>query len=124
MPTVTAITVAYGSFGVIPDMVRSLPDGVPLVIVDNGPDDGLRAWAAQAGLPVRVPGANLGFGRGCNLGAEGVTTEFLLFINPDARLKPGALDVLMAAAGRHPEGAAFGPMLVSSAGRLPSASRR
>lgn len=117
MSQVTAITVAFGSFGVIPEMVRSLPAGLPLVIVDNGPDDGLRAWAAEAGIEVRVPGANLGFGRGCNLGAEGVTTDFLLFINPDARLEPGALDALLDAAGRHPEAAAFGPLLVHEDGR-------
>lgn len=37
-PQVTVVTVAYNSFDVLPDMANSLPQGVPLVIVDNTPD--------------------------------------------------------------------------------------
>ncbi len=115
---ITVISVAYNSMAVLPGMVDSLPAGTPLVIVDNGPDDGLRDWARARGIDCRVPGDNLGFGRGCNLGAAGAVTPFLLFLNPDARLQPDTLDALIAAAGRHPEAAAFGTALQDGAGHV------
>lgn len=115
---ITIISVAYNSFAVLPRMIDSLPAGTSLIIVDNGPEDGLRDWAAARGIECRVPDENLGFGRACNLGAAGVTTPFLLFLNPDACLQPGALTALIAAAARHPEAAAFGPALGGETGRI------
>jgi len=117
MLPVTAISVAYNSAAILPGLVDSLPATLPLRVVDNGPDDGMRAWAAARGLTVLASPTNLGFGAGCNLGAAGVTSEFLLFINPDARLDPGTLDQLLAAAARHPNAAAFGPVMVDDTGR-------
>lgn len=118
MSEITVVSVAYNSFDVLPGMAESLPAGVPLAIVDNGPDDGLRAWAEAAGHRVVVPPRNLGFGTACNLGAAGVATPFLLFLNPDARLRPDTLAALLAAAERHPEASAFGAALTDSEGRL------
>ena len=64
-----------------------------IVVVDNGSTDG--SETAIEGLPsvtlIRV-GANLGFGRACNLGAANSNSEFLLFLNPDARLFPDTSD--------------------------------
>ena len=117
MLPITAISVAYNSAAILPGLVASLPATLPLVIVDNGPDDGMRAWAAARGITVQVSPTNLGFGSGCNLGAAQAETEFLLFINPDARLDPGTLDRLLAAAARHPQAAAFGPVMVDDTGR-------
>ena len=117
MLPVTAISVAYNSAAILPGLVDSLPAALPLVIVDNGPDDGMRPWAAARGITVLVSPTNLGFGAGCNLGAAGVESEFLLFINPDARLAPDTLDHLLAAATRHPQASAFGPVMVDDTGR-------
>ena len=36
-------------------------------------------------------GANLGFGKACNLGAVGSITDFILFLNPDAQIGPETL---------------------------------
>lgn len=70
--------------------------GAPLssriIVVDNGSTDG--SEAAIEGLPhvtLMRAGANLGFGKACNLGAAQADSEFLLFLNPDARLFPGSL---------------------------------
>ncbi len=115
---ITIISVAYNSMSVMPGMVDSLPAGTPLIIVDNGPDDGLRDWAKARGVECRVPGDNLGFGRGCNLGAEGVETPFLLFLNPDARLQTHTLRELRAAAERHPLAVAFGAALQDADGHI------
>lgn len=63
-----------------------------IVVVDNNSADG--SDGAVDGLPnvtlIRA-GENLGFGRACNLGASRGTCEFVLFLNPDARLLPDSL---------------------------------
>jgi len=117
-PRVTVVTVAYSSIDVLPDMAASLPPGVPLVIVDNGPDDGLRAWAKARGHRLILPGRNLGFGAACNRGADAAGTEFVFFLNPDARLTPDALPALLEAADRHPDCPAFGPAILRGDGSV------
>jgi GT2 family glycosyltransferase len=72
------------------------------IFVENSGDPGVYAAVAplmDAGFSVRVLASeNLGFGRGCNFGAEQVTGDVLLFINPDVQfLTP--LDALAAYAG-------------------------
>ncbi len=115
---ITVITVAYSSADVLPGMINSLPGDAALVIVNNGPDDGLAALAHKVGARLIEPGRNLGFGAACNLGAQDATTEFLLFLNPDARLAPDALGHLVQAARSHPQASAFAPVLRGDEGHL------
>ena len=107
--TVSVVSVAYNSMAVLPEMAASLPKGVELIIVDNGPDDGLRDWAKEAGHKLLVPGENLGFGGGCNLGAREAKSEFIFFLNPDARVTDGAIELMLAQAKERPDASAFGP---------------
>lgn len=63
-----------------------------IIVVDNGSTDG--SERAAENLPnVRLirTGANFGFGKACNIGAVHANSEFLLFLNPDARLYPDSL---------------------------------
>lgn len=114
---VTAIIIAYESGAVLPGLVACLPPDLPLILLDNGPEDGLRDWAEGRGLRVIVAEENLGFGRGCNRAASGVQTEWLLFFNPDLRPEPGCVEALLAAASAHPQGVGFGPVLLTPEGR-------
>ncbi|NIJ41443.1 ABC-type multidrug transport system fused ATPase/permease subunit/GT2 family glycosyltransferase [Parvibaculum indicum] len=59
---------------------------------------------------------NLGFCKANNIGAKIAHGEFLLLLNPDARLAPGALDTLMETARRFPDAAIVGPKLVDETG--------
>lgn len=118
-PRVTIISVCYNSAAILPEMLASLPPGVPVILVDNNSADGaeLRRIAEAAKARLISLEANFGFGVACNHGAAGADTEFLLFLNPDARLAPTALAELTSAADKHPEAAAFGPMIEDARGR-------
>jgi hypothetical protein len=63
-----------------------------VVVVDNGSTDGSDEYASgHDGVNLVRAGENLGFGKGCNKGARECSADFLLFLNPDARLLPGTL---------------------------------
>ena len=116
--SVAVISVAYNSIDEIPDMAASLPDGVTLKLVDNGPDDGLRHWAEENNVELHVPARNLGFGEGCNQGAKLATeADFYFFLNPDARLSPDTIEVFLAAAAKYPDASAFGPEIRKTNGK-------
>lgn len=68
-----------------------------VIIVDNGSSDGSAAVTAP-GLRLEVieAGRNLGFGRACNVGAARAQADYLLFLNPDARIGEDALAQALA----------------------------
>lgn len=115
---VTIVTVAYNSTKVLPDMLGSLPKGAPAVIVDNASQDmaTLRTLSDRPDVTLLEQSENTGFGRACNAGAARARTEFLLFLNPDARLDPETLDALVAAADRYPDAVAFNPRFLDDDG--------
>jgi len=84
------------------------PVRLNLLIQDNSPDPAatarlvalpeLQPGGAFARVDVKHSGANLGFGRGHNANASRGTAPWLLVLNQDCILEPGALDTLLAAA--------------------------
>jgi len=69
--------------------VRAFADGLvgTCIVVDNGSTDGSADFLQDASDVVLVrAGSNLGFAKACNLGAPKGTSDFILFLNPDARL--------------------------------------
>ncbi|MDH5530174.1 MAG: glycosyltransferase family 2 protein [Paracoccaceae bacterium] len=115
---VTIVSVCYNSMAVLPDMLASVPEGVPVVLVDNASTDGaaLATCAQRHNARLIRNEVNRGFGVACNQGAEIATTEFLLFLNPDATLAPDALDELVAAAARYPTASAMNPRIAEADG--------
>ncbi len=111
---VAAVIVAWNSASHVAAAIKSVPGGVPVVVVDNASADGSAEAARQAGARVVESGANLGFGPACNLGAElSAPSETILFLNPDAALLDGAgaLAELLAALDSDPVLAAVAPAL-------------
>jgi GT2 family glycosyltransferase len=117
---VTVVTVSFNSEAVLPSMLSSIPPGTPVVIVDNASRDQARLHqlADQHSARLVALDRNLGFGVACNAGADLAATEFLLFLNPDAILRPGAIGALLDAARRHPEASAFNPRITHEDGSL------
>ncbi len=112
----TIVTVAYNSAGVISDMLASVPIGTPVVVVDNASADKSADIAASSGATVIRLKTNSGFGRGCNVGAAVATTEFLLFLNPDATLDAKCIEILEAAADKYKIASGFNPAITDKDG--------
>jgi GT2 family glycosyltransferase len=117
MPELTIITVCYNSSRVLPELLASVPPGVPVVLVNNSQNDPLDHLQGDDVTVISLP-ENTGFGNACNTGASVAKTDYLLFLNPDTRLAEGAVTALMHAAREHPEASAFNPVLTDSDGRL------
>lgn len=89
-----------------------------IVVVDNASTDGsvaaVRArWPAVA---VHALPDNAGFSAANNVGIRASTGEFILLLNNDTIVPPGALDALVARLEAAPGAAAAGPRLVDGAG--------
>ena len=112
----TFITVAFGSVTVISGLWKSLPAGARLIVVDNGPPDGMEIWAGENGVLYLPMSANVGFGAACNEGAKHANTEWLFFINPDVLLLEGSIDRLILGISRSPNTLGFGPVMIDAFG--------
>jgi N-acetylglucosaminyl-diphospho-decaprenol L-rhamnosyltransferase len=75
----------------LPAMLGELEDGDELIVVDNASEDGTPAVVRELAPSAKVieSGDNLGFGGGCNRGAEAASGDLLVFLNPDAVPAPG-----------------------------------
>jgi GT2 family glycosyltransferase len=113
----TIVTVAYNSAAVLPQMLASVPSGVPVIVVDNASRDTSRDIAAAAGARLVAMADNLGFGAACNAGAAVAAGEFILFLNPDAVLTPGSIAALEDAADRNAAASAFNPSIAGRHGK-------
>ncbi|MCA2371579.1 glycosyltransferase family 2 protein [Agrobacterium genomosp. 3 str. CIP 111-78] len=116
LSSVTVVSVCYKSDALIYDMIASIPDQTPIVLVDNGQSNRFSNLPAQRNIRVVKLSENVGFGRGCNAGASIVDTPWIIFLNPDARLMSDALESLLEAAKHYPLAAAFNPRIANADG--------
>lgn len=88
-----------------------------VLFVNNGDDDS-EAFVAASHPEVRMlPSCgNVGFAGGNNYLASHARGEWLLLLNPDTRLYPGAIDTLLDAAAKRPEFSVLGGMTVGANG--------
>lgn len=100
---VSVVVVTRDSAGFIDDCLGSLDrlrrPPAKVVVVDNASTDAT-AERVRAGFPAvdfLVAGANLGFCRANNLGIARTDTEYVLVLNPDTRLEPDFVEVLVEA---------------------------
>jgi GT2 family glycosyltransferase len=117
---VRVISVSFHSEHVIQDMLKSLPTGVEVIVVDNSEttSENMRQLRDEHGFKYVPLTRNRGFGAACNEGAKDATCEFLFFLNPDARLVGDSLDHLLRAMHDHPEVVAANPLIRGSRGKV------
>jgi GT2 family glycosyltransferase len=98
----------------IESILRQLGSQDELIVVDNGSTDGSADLVAERFPQVRlIRGANTGYAGGNNRGAAVASGEFLVFLNPDTMLQPGALAALLSPLSAHPQSPAVWPSTTS-----------
>jgi N-acetylglucosaminyl-diphospho-decaprenol L-rhamnosyltransferase len=117
---VDVVIVAYNSRETLRACVEPLVQlpWVSVTVVDNAsPDD---SAAVVADLPIRTIRApkNGGFAYGCNLGIAAGAAEFVLLLNPDARLESASLRTLVRALRADPALGSVGPRTLGDGGQL------
>jgi GT2 family glycosyltransferase len=93
---------------------------VEIIVVDNASRDGSADFVAQEFPEVRVyrNSENTGFAKAVNQGVRHATGEFVLLLNPDGLLKPGAVDKLVAFARGNPQYVICGGRTVTLTGEM------
>lgn len=97
---------------------------IEVVVIDSASDaptrEVLARWADRVRL--ELSDENIGFARGCNLGAELSTGRRVLLLNPDAVVRPGAVDALVSALDADPAAGIMGGRTVRPDGTLDPSS--
>ena len=99
---------------------------VETIVVDQASGDGTAAWLLAEHSDVRLVALpeNVGFGAGNNRGAAVAEGRWLLLLNSDAFVRPGAIDELVRFGEARPDAGAVGPRLLWPDGRLQRSCRR
>ncbi len=95
-----------------------------VIVVDNASTN--RGLKLLHELPITTIALdrNEGFAVGCNVGWREATAPNVLFLNPDARIDPTALERLLKTLERHSNVGAVGPKIVDGHGQLAFSQRR
>jgi hypothetical protein len=123
---VDVLVVSYNSRDRLRACVEPLAalDDVRVIVVDNASPDG--SLDAVVGLPVTTLPlrSNRGFAHGVNAGVAAGTSPYVLLLNPDTRMGPEALRLLVHVLEREPRAGAAAPRIVDEAGVLDFSQRR
>ena len=126
-PRVTILIPVYNEIDYTAETLLSIREALPqtpfeVLIADDC------STAPEAKLLEDVPGLrylrqseNLGFIRNCNLAYAACRGDYVLLLNSDAQVQPGAIDRMAAALDADAELAAIGPKIIYPNGRLQEA---
>jgi GT2 family glycosyltransferase len=99
-PLVSLVVINYNGSALVDRLVAGVRAtdyaSLEVIVVDNDSSDGsAQMFAAHDEIRVVRSGVNLGYGGGCNLGAEHANGELLIFMNPDVDLSSDTISVLV-----------------------------
>jgi hypothetical protein len=121
-----SVSVVIVSYNTRDELLRCLRSLTPVavisetIVVDNASSDG-SVEAARAAFPsVRVIASqeNLGFSRANNVGLAEARAPYVLVLNSDAELRPGAVEALAAVLDTRPDVAVVGPRTLNADGSV------
>ncbi len=131
-PNISVIMVSYHTGPILMRAIEAvLQDNAAteLILVDNGNPTPAQAWLDDIAkrntrIAVLRGHGNIGFGAGCNLGAEKASGDYFVFLNPDTILHPGSLATLQSALNDHQDAWMAGPAVLTTKGTIHPTSVR
>ena len=131
MVTVSIIIVSYNTRALLADCLASLPAGVgglasETFVVDNGSQDGSPQMVRADFPDVRLirNARNVGFAAANNQALRSANGRYVLLLNSDTRVHPGAIETMVHFMDAHREAGYCGPRLLNAdASHQPSARR-
>jgi GT2 family glycosyltransferase len=110
------------------DAAARAPFRVHTLVVDNASSDvSLAVAQASPGTTIVANPTNVGFGSACNQGfaiARAAGAQYVLFLNPDARLEPGAIQAIVRGIDTAPRIGLVGPAVTGPEGSPQPPRRR
>ena len=126
----SVVLVHYKSPDALFECLRTLaPECAPLahelLVIDNDSQDGTPQALAERAPQVRVIAnrENAGYARAVNQGIAASQGAFVLVMNPDCEVQPGAVGALLAYLRGHPRTAIAGPRIQNPDGTLEFSAR-
>ncbi len=123
-PRIGIVVVSFNTRALLRDCLASItgaPFPVHVVVVDNASSDGTAAMVREEfpWVELVANAANRGFAAATNQGLARLSdrSDFILLLNPDAALCPGALERLVGFMRAHPRVGVCSPRLVYPDGR-------
>lgn len=121
----------YRSKGLVKQCVKTIGLYAPkasyeIIVVDNDSGDGVGAMLEERFPEVRFirSPANVGYAGGNNLGVRAARGRYVVIMNPDITVRPGALDAMVAFMEANPEVGIMGPKLVHPDGSIDASCYR
>jgi len=119
----STLIVNWNTRALLADCLASVHDNVSTLerlnvqtfVVDNASSDGSAAMVRERFPWVRLieNRENVGFARANNQGIRQATGRYVLLLNSDTVVHPGALEALVAFMDAHPQAGACGPRLLN-----------
>jgi len=124
------VIICWNDWKVIENCLRSIFENTnkidfEVIVSDNGSTDGsIERIRTQFPLVRLIEnGANLGFSKANNVGIRAATGDYVLILNPDTIIHPGALDRWIEFADQHPEAGGFGCKVLNPDGTYQGTAR-
>src|SRR5690554_4250491 len=124
-PDLSIVVVNWNTRDLLRDclaLVFQYADGIvpEVFVVDNHSSDGSGAMVRREFPAVRLVEneSNVGFAAANNQVFSLCTADLVMLLNPDTRVREGALQTLVRFMRAHPKAGAAGPLVVHPAGRL------
>lgn len=127
---ISTIIVNYNAGPVLVECIHAVIGQTrEVILVDNDSRDQSltlveAAFAQDARVKIIRNGANLGFAKGCNIGAHAATQPFLFFLNPDCICGPDSVTRLYHTLLQHPQAGMVGGLLLNPDGTEQAGGRR
>jgi GT2 family glycosyltransferase len=123
-PDVVACVVSHHQRDDLPRCLDGLVrDGIPVALLENVPD-GSAALAARLGARAGRNPVPRSFSQNQNALIAATRSRYVLVLNPDTEILPGAIDRLVAHADAHPRCGVAGPRLLEEDGSVQRSRRR